>query len=110
MSLCEGLLQVLEEQARVQHYRRVRTVWLEVGALAGVEIPALAFSYDVVMRGSLAEGSRLEIIEVPGRAWCLHCAASVEIGARYDPCPRCGGYQLQVTGGEEMRIKELEVE
>ncbi|MDU6673245.1 MAG: hydrogenase maturation nickel metallochaperone HypA, partial [Bradyrhizobium sp.] len=28
----------------------------------------------------------------------------------YDPCPACGSHQLQVTGGEDMRVKELEVE
>lgn len=110
MSLCEGILQVLEDQAEVQDYRRVKTVWLEVGALAGVEIPALAFSYEVVCRGSLAEGSRLEISAVPATAWCLPCAESVRVEARYDPCPKCGGHQLQVTAGDELRIKELEVE
>jgi hydrogenase nickel incorporation protein HypA/HybF len=25
-------------------------------------------------------------------------------------CPRCGGYRVQVTGGTEMRVKELEIE
>jgi hydrogenase nickel incorporation protein HypA/HybF len=29
---------------------------------------------------------------------------------RYDPCPLCNGYQLQATGGMEMKVKELEVE
>ena len=109
MSLCEGILQVLEDQADAQRYRRVKTVWLEIGALAGVEPAALAFSYDVVCRGTLAEGSRLEIIELPGIAWCLQCADTVEIDERHAPCPGCGGAQLQVTGGDEMRIKELEV-
>jgi hydrogenase nickel incorporation protein HypA/HybF len=28
----------------------------------------------------------------------------------YDPCPRCGGFQVQATGGTEMRVKELEIE
>jgi hydrogenase nickel incorporation protein HypA/HybF len=28
----------------------------------------------------------------------------------YDACPRCGSFQLQVTGGSEMRVKELAVE
>jgi hydrogenase nickel incorporation protein HypA/HybF len=27
----------------------------------------------------------------------------------FGECPDCGGYQLQVTSGTEMRIKELEV-
>ena len=110
MSLCEGILQVLEDQAGAQQYRKVKTVWLEVGALAGVEIPALEFSFEVVCRGSLAEGSRLEILSLPATAWCMQCGDSVRIEARYDACPRCGGHQLQVTAGDELRIKELEVE
>ncbi|MCB1791742.1 MAG: hydrogenase maturation nickel metallochaperone HypA [Gammaproteobacteria bacterium] len=109
MSLCESLLQVFEDEARRQHFGHVKTVWLEIGALSGVEPAALAFGYDVVCRGTLAEGSRLEIIETPGTAWCLQCAGEVAIDARHAPCPGCGGYQLQVTGGDEMRIRELEV-
>ena len=110
LSLCEGILQVLEDQATEQHYASVKTVWLEIGALAAVEVEAMRFSFDLVCRDSLAEGCRLEILPLPGIAWCMQCADSVEINARYDPCPRCGGHQLQVTGGDEMRIKELEVE
>ncbi len=110
MSLCEGILQILEDQAATQHYRRVKTVWLEIGALAGVEVEAMKFCFDAVCRDSLAEGSRLEIIPLPASAWCLRCSTNVEIGERHQACPLCGGYQLHVSGGDEMRIKELEVE
>jgi hydrogenase nickel incorporation protein HypA/HybF len=110
MALCEGILSILEEQAAAQRYRRVKTVWLEVGRLSGIEVDAIRFSFDVVTRGSLADGATLEIVDVPGEAWCLPCRKTVSIRQRYDECPHCGGSQLQVTGGEEMRIRELEVE
>ena len=110
MSLCESIVQTLEQQAEVQDYRRVNTVWLEIGALAGVEIDALRFSFDIVTKGSLAESAKLEIIEIPGEAWCLPCGRSVAVQALYDQCPHCGSHQLQVTSGDQMRIKELEVE
>jgi hydrogenase nickel incorporation protein HypA/HybF len=32
------------------------------------------------------------------------------VSTRHDACPRCGSFQLQVTGGTELRVKELEVE
>ena len=35
---------------------------------------------------------------------------TVRISQRFDACPNCDSYQLQVTGGTEMRVKELEVE
>lgn len=110
MSLCEGIVQVLEAQAREQCFSRVKAVWLEIGALAGVEIEALRFCFDVVCRDSLAEGAALHIDETPGQGWCMSCAKSVPVMRRYDPCPDCGGYQVQVTGGDQMRIRELEVE
>ena len=110
MSLCEAILNILQEQAGVQSFQRVKTVWLEIGSLACVEPAAMEFGFEVVSRGTLAEGSRLEIIPIPAEAWCEQCAEQVEITERYHPCPRCGGYQLKVRGGDEMRIKELEVE
>ena len=61
------------------------------------------------MRGSLAEGARLEIVETKAQAWCLPCGRSVPVSQRFDPCPHCSSHQLQVTAGEELRIKELEV-
>jgi len=110
MSLCESICQIIEENARAQGFSRVKGVWLEIGELSGVEVEAMRFGFDAVSSGTLAEGARLEIIELPGTAWCMQCQKSVPAHRRFDACPECGGYQLQVTGGDEMRIKELEVE
>ena len=109
MALCENILQVLEEQAVEQNYAAVKTVWLEIGPLAGVELEALRFSFDAVANGTLADQAELVIVETRGEAWCRSCAKTVLIRQRFDACPHCGGYELQVTGGEELRIKELEV-
>lgn len=110
MSLCEGIVQILETESARQHFSKVKTVWLEIGALAGVEIAALRFGFEVVSRHTLADGAKLEIIELPAQAWCMGCSQSVTIKQRYDACPACGSYQLQVTSGDALRIKELEVE
>jgi hydrogenase nickel incorporation protein HypA/HybF len=110
MSLCESVLQILEQQAEAQNYRKVKTIWLEIGALTGVEVEAMRFCFDVVVQGSLAENAQLEIVIAPGQAWCMPCGANVLIQELYAQCPLCGSQQLQVNGGEQMRIKELEVE
>ncbi len=110
MSLAEGVLQIIEDAAQQQNFRRVKTVWLEIGQLAGVEVEAMRFAFDAAMHDSIAEEARLEIVETPGQAWCMQCSETVPVQALYDECPECGGHQLQVTGGNEMRVKELEVE
>jgi hydrogenase nickel incorporation protein HypA/HybF len=110
MSLAEGVLQIIEDSAKTQNFSRVKTVWLEIGQLAGVEAEAMKFCFDAVTRDSIAQDAKLEIVEKPGQAWCLHCAETVQVQALYDACPKCGSHQVQVTGGNEMRVKELDVE
>ena len=109
MSLAEGVLQLIEDAAHREGFRRVTTVWLEIGQLAGVEVEAMKFCFDAVTRDTIAEGAQLEIIVTPGIGWCLPCGETVELAEVYGACPHCGGYQVHVTGGKEMRVKELEV-
>ncbi len=110
MSICESLVSIIEEQAVAQSFSRVNIVRLEVGALAGVEVDALRFSFDVVTRNGIADGAKLDVIELPVTGWCMPCASAVTVRQRYDACPDCGSYQIQITGGEELRIKEMEVD
>ncbi len=110
MAICESIRRSLDDEAERQRFTRVKRVCLEIGPFAGVEIEALRFGFEAVMRGSIAEAAVLDIIEPTATAWCLGCSTSVPIRRRFDACPTCGSHQLQVTTGDELRIKELEVE
>jgi len=109
MSLAEGMLQLVEDGARCNAAHAVKAVWLEIGALAQVEVDALRFCFGAVSRGTLAEGAHLEIVATPGAAWCMPCGERVAIARLGDACPRCGSSQLQVVEGEEMRVREIEI-
>lgn len=110
MSLAESVLQIIEQAGREQGFTAVKTVWLEIGQLACVEPSAMRFCFDAVMRGSIADQARLEINEIAGQGWCARCARDVPLASLHEGCPYCGKYQLRVTGGDAMRVKELEVE
>ena len=111
MSLAESVREIVDETARANGARRVAAVRLEIGKLAQVEIDAMRFAFDVVTRGLARRrrrGSRSSrAMAAPGA-----CAAreSVAIARRGDACPKCGSYQLQVTGGDRMRVMDIEVE
>lgn len=109
MSLAEGIRSLVEDQARRHGFSRVLRLRMEIGRFAGVEKSALAFCFEAVMRGSPAEGAELEMIDLPGQALCYDCGESVELHERLDPCPLCGGTRLLAQGGDEMRIKDMEV-
>jgi hydrogenase nickel incorporation protein HypA/HybF len=110
MALCEGVLAIIAEEAKRHNFARVRVVRLEIGKLGHVEPQALRFCFGAVSRGTIAESARVELIDVPGEAWCMRCSKIVAVTQRLDPCPVCGGYQLQVTAGDDLRVKDLEVD
>jgi hydrogenase nickel incorporation protein HypA/HybF len=109
MSLCESILDILKAQAVADRFSRVKRVRVDIGPLSCVEPEALRFGFDVVMKGSLAEGAVLEIARPPAEALCLSCFRTVPVKERFDSCPECGSEALQVTSGEELKIRELEV-
>jgi hydrogenase nickel incorporation protein HypA/HybF len=110
MALTQGLVELIESEGLKQGFSRVRAVRLELGALGGVDAEAMRFCFEAVARGAIVEGARLEIRVIPGEGWCLDCAEAVEMYERFGACPQCGRHHVQVTAGDEMRLKELEVE
>jgi hydrogenase nickel incorporation protein HypA/HybF len=109
ISLCESIREIIQEQSAQDGFTRVNRIWLEVGPLSCVEPDALRFGFDVVMRGSVAEGAAIEIMTPPARARCLMCAQTATITQRYDLCPHCGAGPMEMIQGCALRISKLEV-
>jgi len=109
MSLCENIREIIQEQAEKDGFTRVNRVWLEVGPLSCVEPDALRFGFDVVMRGSVAEGASVEITTSPAKARCLTCQQTATVRQRYDPCPLCGAGPMEMIQGDALKISKLEV-
>lgn len=110
LSLCHSIVEILQQQANLHNFKRVRVVRLEIGPLAAVAPEAMAFGFDVATRGTLAEGAILEIITLPVNAWCPDCDQHFDVAERFAPCPLCGKDQVRITGGDELRIRDLEVD
>jgi len=110
MSICEGIITLLEEQSKQQNFERVKTVFLEIGQLSCIQPEALEFSFDVVAKNTLADNAQLKINYIDAQAWCEVCEKQDKLQQRYDECPDCGHFPLAITAGEEMKIKQLEVD
>ena len=106
LSITRNIVAIVSESAQGRRVTRVR---LEVGCLSAVEPQALLFCFDVASQGTVLAGATLEIIEVPGRALCLECRAEVALQGLVGHCA-CGSRRLERLSGEELNIKDMEVE
>jgi hydrogenase nickel incorporation protein HypA/HybF len=97
-------------QAVREHFSRVHRVSLEVGELCSVAAEALAFCFDIVTQGTIAANARLDLVTVPGEGVCERCQRHCTVSSRVDLCPFCGAGYVDISGGDQILIKELEVE
>jgi hydrogenase nickel incorporation protein HypA/HybF len=88
--------------------RRAGVLRLEIGRLSGVVADAVRFCFEVCAQGTALEGAALDIVEVPGRASCADCGGEIEL-PDFIPLCTCGGVNLTLLSGRELRIKEVEL-
>ena len=107
LALAVAVVAIAEERARG---RRVARVELEVGGLRQVVPGALSFAFALVAAGTAAEGAELAIEEAPASVRCRACGARSEVEAFPFACARCGSLDVEVAGGDELRVVALELE
>ena len=111
-TLAEGCeLHITEQQAQQAGARRVTGVWLKVGAFSCVEASALTFCFELICRGTLAEGCELHIAEQQAECWCDRCQQYVHLVSQHvRRCPHCNNDQLQIVADDGLQIQRLELE
>lgn len=107
MSITEGIIEICQQHAAG---KKVISLDVEIGILSSVVPEAVEFCFEACSTGTLLEGAVLNIIRVPGVGRCMECSGEAAIDSLYAPCGSCGSYRLQIISGEEMRVREIEVE
>ena len=100
---------VLDGASRHAGGRRVVLVSVSIGALRQVVPDSLAFDFEILSRGTICDGARLEIAFVRARLGCS-CGREWEPAEPAFRCPRCGSGQVIVLAGDQLSIDSIEVE
>lgn len=110
LGITQSIVDIADRTAREQQATRVLSVTVEIGALSGVIPDAVLFCYEACTQGTLLEGSRLVIEAIPGEARCEACNARFPVDQLTYACPSCDSLALQRIRGEELSLKEVEIE
>jgi hydrogenase nickel incorporation protein HypA/HybF len=110
LSIMESALSAVLAQARKAGAHRVLLVRLRIGALSGVVPEALEFAFAALAPGTLAEGAKLAIDQVPARFWCAACAREFQSDNMFGECPGCHNPSGELRAGREMELATLEID
>ena len=115
-SIASSLVESVLYLANKQGSSRVLEVHLRIGRLRALSVEQVTFSYDILTKGTILEGSKLLVEEAAGSVRCGLCRYEKEFDPRNDPsyhfgvpqliCSHCGG-PLTVKGGDDCVITKV---
>lgn len=101
---------ILEIALRYANGARITHLNLVIGDLAGIVDESVQFYWDIITKGTNAEGSKLNFERIPTRFHCNECGHDFEPDGRVFACPNCQGFQVVITAGKDFRLESIEVE
>ncbi len=111
LSIAMSMVEMAAEEAARRGATKVCAIHLKLGRLSGVVKDALLFSYEVACEGTLLEGSRLIVEEIPVVVFCMACEAETTLASiQRFCCSVCGTPTTQVVRGRELEVVALEIE
>jgi hydrogenase nickel incorporation protein HypA/HybF len=109
-SICKSLIEIIEKEAMPYGGAKVVTVRLRIGELSGVVPNALRFAFEVLSKGGITEGASLLIEDVPLEIYCRACKTAATVDEPFLICPHCQSSEVEMIGGRELEIREMEIE
>lgn len=110
LSICQALIDQLENLAKEHRAERIIHVCVQVGPLSGAEIPLLERAYPFAASGSVAESAELQFEATPLIVSCESCQSETQASSNQLVCGQCGDYRTRLVSGDEMTLKRVEFE
>lgn len=110
LAITQSMLDLVVEQAKQAGGSKVARIDLLVGEMCGFVKESVQFYFDLLSKGTIAEGASLNFTMVPATARCKVCGKIFEMKEFSWACPDCAQTSLDVIGGKELRVESIEVE
>ncbi len=110
MGIAQNILEIALDAAKKEGATRITRINMVVGELRGIVPLQLTFCFSIVAQDTMAAGAFLNVEEVPVSGHCNDCQSDFSVEEYQYLCPKCSSTNIQITGGTELRVKDIEIE
>jgi hydrogenase nickel incorporation protein HypA/HybF len=110
LSLAQAIWRQVDETMRARPGSRLEAVNIVVGRMSGADPESLQFALELVAERSAWPDARFHVRIEPLGLVCRECGREFETDEFDLACPDCVSLDVDVTGGQDLRIESLEVD
>ncbi|AIS51338.1 hydrogenase nickel insertion protein HypA [Thermoanaerobacter kivui] len=110
LSIAENILSIITGEAKKYNLKKIKEITVKAGELAGIVPENLIYCFEIISKGSIAEGAEIKIERVPLKVLCLDCGEEFVASLPNIQCVKCGSRNLKIVGGKEFFIESMEGE
>lgn len=109
LSVCNALIEQVENIARREHASAVARITLKIGPLSGVEWELLRNAFPLAAAGTVADQAELVIETANVIVECSICGAESGVPANRLLCASCGDFRTRIKSGDELILQRVEL-
>ncbi len=104
------ILEVALKTAREKKAYKVNRVNLVIGELSGFIGESIQMYFDILSKGSPAEGAKITVKSIKPKLKCTSCGTHFEREGYSFTCPVCGKEGVLSETGREFYIESIDIE
>ncbi len=110
LPVTENILEISLRHAEAANAKRITHLYLVIGQLASIVDDSVQFYWDIVAKGTIADGAVLHFKRLPATFSCLDCSHEYQLQGDGFSCPKCNSEHVKVLSGDEFYMEAIDVE
>ena len=110
LSVTESILEISLRHAQQANAKRITNLYLGIGQLASIVDDSVQFYWDIVSKGTIADGAVLHFKRLPATLECQNCNHQYTPTNNSFSCPACSSDQVKVISGDEFFMEAIDIE
>ncbi|MBZ0293110.1 MAG: hydrogenase maturation nickel metallochaperone HypA [Anaerolineae bacterium] len=110
LAFTESVLNTALRYAEQADAERITEIHLSIGQLSSFVNDCVSFYWDIISKGTIAEGAQLCFERLPAIFECERCGHQYPLSESELVCPVCGSAHIQVISGDESKLVSIAVE
>jgi hydrogenase nickel incorporation protein HypA/HybF len=109
LPVTESILDIVLRHAEKANSDQITKIHLVIGQLASIVDDSVKFYWDIISKGTLAEGAVLSFRRIPTRFLCLDCKIKFLPSGSHFTCPDCGSSRVSIINGNEFFVEAIDL-